>query len=315
MKKKMSIIFVCLMMVVLTACGSNNEKNEAENTSMNKEAVTEAVENTTVDVEETTKEDVVEKISDNDNMVEIIIGGDKFPVNDNERFSLSVFPEIYLLFPTDVITDITPDDVRHDAKVYSINTETDLQLKWQVYMSGYDDEYCGGNHIDRIDYGRYSIDYNRCSIAIVDCDAETAIVMCVATIKDHSDEAYTYLEKVVSLNVEYLKQQMSSWDESYEAPAASNNEAVDDGTRTYVSMKGDTIKFEGLDTDSPVFSAVDCSGYNYKHPLVIESDTLYKAMDGDTVVLTFELTETGLFCDTDYDFYCNLYDTYELVTD
>ena len=320
----LAILATCML---LAACGKT-EQQTIEDTDSNP-----ITEDTLVGTEsaEPTKETTegykteVKEIAKKD-LVDVIIGGDVITVNDisNEKrdFKLSVFPEIHILIPNgDVVCTEEDGDQAHLRQYDVAVPEMNKTIECAVNLNGKKDCYCIVGHEDVIEFGRYKLDYNWCQFTIYDEVANTAITVEFSSSNEGMSD---YVASITDANIEYIKQQIESWDQEYAADVTNAedeniNEEIyaeinpDLGTQVYISETGNRIEIENFLSENTTIHAVDSAGYKYDLTLIPVADTFYHAMDGDTVALYVDIANGKMTIDTDDEYYCNLYGDYNLV--
>lgn len=217
--KKMSVVLIGLMITaVLSACGTKDNKNTDEVAT----ATTEVAEDTksVEPTKETTEgyKTEVEEIAKKD-LVDVVIGN-VITVNDVEtphrEFHLADVPTVHILVPSDDIICTTEDGDSMHFKQYKVAVpSSDHTIYCRVNLNGPKDCYCGAKHEEAIEYGRYMLDYNWCGFAIYDAQTDTAIVVGFEAADEHTEETSDYVAALTDVNIEYVKQQISGWDQEF----------------------------------------------------------------------------------------------------
>lgn len=333
MKRKKNFVLACLMMIViLSACCT---KREVENTNA---VAKEEVETTStavndkaqeVETEEKVEVEETEEAVADGGMVDVVIGKD-IKVKDGHihdvPVSYTTFPEIHLLMPSDSMVEAEYSGGGTNQKKYVVYCpEIDTDLYFHIYLEGDLDEYCAARHEETVSYGRYLIDYNWCQIAIKDTESKLAIVMYFYCEARDAADAHEPIEKWADANIEYLKEQISGWDEDFVGTPA---EAVSESTEEPIYSNFEDIgplRFVHDDGYAEItvnhfvgpgdlnITASDNEGNEYAFPLEVSGESYYLAMDGDVVALHLTIEDGKINCYTEDMKYANLSGDYTLV--
>lgn len=320
--KKMGVVLIGLMITaVLSACGAKDDKGIPEEISSFEKTETKtesAVEEATETVE--TKEEPSRGSLDT---VDVVVGSDVLPVNEFEtkyrEFRLSALPELHIMLPSSDITCAIEDgDTMHDRQ-YSVETTEGNGFYVRIYLDGKNDEYCPAKHEEWIDYGRYAVDYNWCQFAVKDYETETVIVVLfLMGDKERTDKSKQLMEDCVRINIEYVKEQVASWDQDY-VPVESqsiDSEETNANEVNAVSYIQDenyaVLAFDKNLVEDTNLYGIDIYGYEYTFELVKTSDTSFDGMVDGEIAVTITIDGDTLFLDTEYENYCNLYGAYTL---
>lgn len=336
MKRKTSITLIFLMITaVLSACGTKDKRpDEAATTTKLVEDTEDVrpVEDTNIievpetpDVEEDVKEPDIDNLYE---VVDVVVGGDVITVNDvvtkNREFHLAMLPEIHILVPSDDIVCTTEDGDSMHFKQYEITVPgNNHKVYCRVNLNGPKDCYCGAKHEETIDFGRYTLDYNWRQFAVYDKETDTAIVVGFGAVDEHTEETTELVSHITDMNIEYIKQQITGWDQNFEPDATEAEKNINEeiykeinpdlGTQVYVSDTGNRVEIKNFLSENTTMHAIDVIGYTYDFEMKPEGDTLYFAMDGDKQALYVDIANGKMTIDTDYEEYCNLYGEYTLV--
>lgn len=333
MKRKKNFVLACLMMmiVILSACGT---KREAENTNAVTEEEVETASTAVNDKaqaveteEEVEVEETEEAVADG-GMVDVVIGKDikvKDATFHDEPVSYTLFPEMHMFMFSDSIVESENTDEKDLQKYVVYCPEIDTDLYFSIYLSGDLDEYCAAKHEETVSYGRYLIDYNWCQIAIKDTEAPMAIVMYFYCEARDAADAHEPIEKLVDANIEYLKEQISGWDEDFVGtPAEEASESTEEPIYSDFEDIG-PLRFVHDDGYAEItvnhfvgpgdlnITASDNEGNEYAFPLEVAGESYYLAMDGDVVALHLTIEDGKINCYTEDMKYANLSGDYTLV--
>lgn len=223
--KKMGVVLIGLMIIaVLSACGTKDNKNTDEVATVTTEVVedTKSVETTKETTKETTEgyKTEVEKIEKKD-LVDVVVGGDVITVNDittkYREFHLAMLPEIHILVPSDDIVCTVEEGDTMFFKQYEIAIPSEDQPVYcRVNLdNGSSDCHCVVRHEEAVEYGRYIIDYNWCNIAIIDTQTDTSVIVMFLSNGGKSKVTSDYIAALTDVNIEYVKQQMAEWDQDF----------------------------------------------------------------------------------------------------
>lgn len=230
--KKILAITILIACMLLTACGKSEQQTTAEidtnpvteDTFIEEETAGEANE---IKIE--TKDDA--PTNDSIGTVDVIVGGDVISVNDfttpNREFHLAALPEIHILVPSDNITCTTEEGDSMHFRQYEIEVlNSEHSVFCRVNLNGQKDCYCGAGHEETVEFGIYTLDYNWCQLAIYNEATDTAIVIGFEAADEHTSETSDYVAALTDANIEYIKEQVSSWDQNFVPDVAENT--IDD---------------------------------------------------------------------------------------
>lgn len=222
--KKTSVLTILTACMLLAACGKTEQQTTAEIDTNEVAAVTAEVVEDTKSAEptkETTEgyKTKAEKIAKND-LVDVAVGNDVITVNDvktpHREFHLADVPTVHILVPSDDIICTTEEGDSMHFRQYRIAVpDSENAIYCRVNLNGPDDCYCAVRHEEAIEYGRYMLDYNWCQIAIYDAQTDTAIVVMFGAADEHTDETSDYVASLTDANIEYIKQQVSAWNQDF----------------------------------------------------------------------------------------------------
>ncbi len=255
MRKMMSVILTIMIIASLTACGTNPANSEAGATQSTTQSTKEAVETTaepavteTVDTENT--EEPAEAVDapitgPYDNLVDWVIGKDIW-VYENKRL-VSNLPELAIKLPSsDNLISVDEFPSENDYNI-EIPTTDDFVVASALLEWADNTDLCFAEqlHKEFTTYGKYTFDWgyanNIANIAVGCPDTDTSILITLSIYKKDetdnrkptSDEAKAEFEKFVNTNVEYVREQVQSWDQNY-IPSGEmsklNNPPVDENT-------------------------------------------------------------------------------------
>lgn len=310
-------------MMVLTACGAEDKKTEE--VSVNIES--EAAEDSRKDAED--KEEVEVSGNLKADMTDFVLGEDIL-FNKKSSFSFEIFPETHILLPSDDVTEITKEGSSEYKRFYEITLKGGQKILLTTEVSGHKEDHCGVKHIDRLELGNYAIDYSWCSVAVEDYKNNTAFSLLFSYVeyednRDYASEFKEFITDLTKENVDYLEEQVSEWDDDFVPPAtedAAATEVPDESaeevvnTQKYVDVHNSTIIIEYFSDEKAALTAEDASGYDYALELNHIDGDVWQAVDPekpDEIALTITFVANGLSCDTEYDYYSNLYGDYMLI--
>lgn len=341
MKRKKNFVLACLMMIViLSACGTKrevettstavNDTTQAVETEEEVETTSTAVNDKTqaVETEEEVEVEETEETVADGGMVDVVIGKD-IKVKDGSihdvPVSYTTFPEMHMLMLSDSMVESEDTEKRNRQNYAVYCPEIDADLYFSIYLNGDLDEYCAARHEETVSYGRYLIDYNWCQIAIKDTESKLAIVMYFYYDAKNAADAREPIEKWVDANIEYLKEQISGWDEGFvNTPAEDVSESTEEpiysdfediGPLRFVHDNGyaEITVNHFVGPGDLNITASDNEGNEYAFPLEVAGESYYLAMDGDVVALHLTIEDGKINCYTEDMKYANLSGDYTLV--
>lgn len=321
MKKKMSILLVT-MLAVLSACGT---KDSVVSTQIDAVAGTKEVESS-VNTEIPELDSTVVASGYND-LVDWVVGEDLAVIeNPTLNYMVANMPPVSVKLPAKEAADIVICDTGGTKYYISVpGTEVFVCISACIMPVG-NDHCVYGFHKEFVEYGRYTIDIgNRFDInfvttytAIIDNEAGMSIDIVMElydvnyTVDTLSDEDIAAYRDFQLANVEYIKQQVSSWDGSYVAPEITSDEVVTEDSTLYLNKdSGTTIQLISLFTENARIVAEDSiNNDRYECELIPVADTYHKAIYNGVEILGIDITLDGLFVDTPYEEYANFYGEY-----
>lgn len=340
MKKRMSIALVALLALVSSACGS---ENNAVNAPISEVASTNEVSPTTeveTEVKTSVSEPVVETITEGYNdLVDWVIGEDIAVVERPDmNHMVKNLPPISIKLPAKDFADTVAYD-NGDTGYYISVPGTELFVEVGAFITSVSNDHCVGTyHKEYIECGRYTMDignhfeYDDTTTYTAIADNEVGMTINILLELSDANHAFSTLSTediaayrdFVTANVEYIKEQVASWDGSYvapeptiaestEEPASEDTDPLVDEDVTIYSKDDGKITIEIIDifTDNAKLVANDYLNHDrYECDLVPMADNYYHAIYNGEMIFEVEISLSGLYIDTQYEEYANFYGDY-----
>lgn len=264
MKRKMSILLAAVITTsMLSSCGAKDKRAV--------EVFDDVTDTAEVEIQEKTIEtNIAEKNEERPKETEdaavgiiantdVILGSDVMPVNNaklggGRMVYVSNMPEIHIMIPSSDIRELQSDD---NKKRYLISIPgSNLFIKVNTYIDGAIDglKNATGFSDEYVEYGRYMVDYTWCMICVADVETETAFwidfELCDENgkyAKNRTEEEDQFAHTIGPVNIEYIKEQVSSWDQEF-VPDVEEN-VIDDASNNDGLLECDIIPCGFYDLD------------------------------------------------------------------
>lgn len=320
MKKKMSVVVVCLLMaaVMLTACGTK----ETVDTDVDNKTVNEVVVNTPTTVPEASTPTSVPAPAVTDK-IDIVIGKD-IPCYDDDM-PISSFPELHIYVTGDFVRQADNGPFKYAIP----NNNIVLDVSSSVWLEQCAETYVIP-HYETTEYGRYLVDVDysedisRTStyITVYDTQINAGIRVVIGLGNENNvptDEQLLYIKQYGLAEVEYIKNQVSNWPQDFagsESAAAPVETPAEADVKVYsLNAYADiTVTLTYSDDGTVELLCQSPSDATVQQKLVATADGKLQALrEGGEMFMEITVGDGKMFLDTPFMEFANYFGDYTLT--